>query len=87
MGRPFAPHTIAWDDQVAALVRDHASATPRSTTDLGALLGLDPQQQGTRLWPALNRLARAGVVRRSKHSRGPAFWQWDDERGTDGPTK
>jgi hypothetical protein len=76
MGRRLAPHTIAWLDQVAALVRDHATNQPMSTNALASLLHLNPYEQGTRLWPALNRLANTGGIRRTKGIGGIAYWQW-----------
>lgn len=76
MSRALAPHTVAWLDQVAALVRDHAIHVPISTNDLADLLGLNRYEQ-QRLWRALDRLAREGHITRitSRHG-GCRLWRW-----------
>ncbi|HEY9408904.1 MAG TPA: hypothetical protein VIP77_04925 [Jiangellaceae bacterium] len=81
MGRRRAAHTVAWTDQVAALVRDHTAHAPLSTNQLADLAGLNPYERGTRLWPALDRLARDGHITRipSPHG-GCRQWQWNRSR-------
>lgn len=86
MTRPLAAHTIAWTDQVAAAVRDHATTQPASTHAIADLLGINPYANGgMRLWRALDRLARAGRVRRIKDPEAACrLWQWTGGPDGDG---